>query len=573
MGSSTKPAPVQRRIKEPSAKLAAALRYAALEWAVLPIYGFRDGRCACGNDCEKPGKHPRTRRGVKDAASDPRKIRAWWGEWPNANVAIATGRISGLLVMDVDLSTGGYESLKELLGGKERPRTPTVKTGGGGLHLYFELSSRAGAKNRVSILPGLDIRADGGFVVAPPSSHVSGQRYEWLPGLAPWEVELTPVPSWLTKLLSENRRRKSAATRESGKPIREGRRNESLVRIAGKLRRMGAAPEEIEAFLLSVNENRCDPPLPEAEVQAIVRSAENWEPGTGSSPYFVTPEGIFFEKVIRDEVVPVKLTNFDARIVTDIVEDDGLEIKRHCEIEAKLFGRTKSFVVPAATFTTMSWPLEVLGAKAVVSPGMGLRDHARAAIQVLSAELAKERQVFIHSGWRRYRGKYVYLHRDGAIGESGSIANIEVKLPSSLDNLNFPAPPDGEGLRRAVRASLDFLKIGPPSVTYSLHAGVSRAPLGPCDFSEHLAGETAWGKPWWRPCASNTTGLVLVNAIYRGPGVARRTRTRACLSRQKTCSLCWMILPQPVLVVTWRATTKMQTEYFVPRAIRPDVNE
>jgi putative DNA primase/helicase len=92
-----------------SRNLRAALRYAACKWAVLPIYGFKDKICVCGIDCETPGKHPRTRRGVKDATSDPKKIRAWWGEWPNANVAIATGRISGLLVLDVDLATGGYE--------------------------------------------------------------------------------------------------------------------------------------------------------------------------------------------------------------------------------------------------------------------------------------------------------------------------------------------------------------------------------------------------------------------------------------------------------------------------------
>jgi hypothetical protein len=123
-----------------SKKLSAALRYARRGWRVIPIYGFRDGQCACGAmHCDNAGKHPRTPHGVKDATTDERRIREWWTEWPNANIAIATGPASGLLVVDVDPRNGGEESLKKLFCGSPLPSTPTVNTGGGGMHLYFKL--------------------------------------------------------------------------------------------------------------------------------------------------------------------------------------------------------------------------------------------------------------------------------------------------------------------------------------------------------------------------------------------------------------------------------------------------
>ena len=105
-------------MKEQSAKnkkLEAALRYAHRGWPVLPVHSVQNGRCTCGSDCEKAGKHPRTQHGINDATTDPDRVGLWWSEWPRANVAIATGHISRLLVLDVDRRHGGYKSLKETL--------------------------------------------------------------------------------------------------------------------------------------------------------------------------------------------------------------------------------------------------------------------------------------------------------------------------------------------------------------------------------------------------------------------------------------------------------------------------
>jgi predicted P-loop ATPase len=154
--------------------LAAALGYAARGWSVIPI------RAA--------GKVPLTPHGVKDASTAELTIRGWWRAWPEANVGIACGQASGLIVLDVDPRNGGDVSLEEV----DAPPTLTALTGGGGRHFLY--AAPAGPRRgRAGWRPGLDIKADGGYIVAPPSTHASGSRYAWI---AP-RAEVAPAPAWL----------------------------------------------------------------------------------------------------------------------------------------------------------------------------------------------------------------------------------------------------------------------------------------------------------------------------------------------------------------------------------------
>lgn len=164
--------------------LHAALAYAHRGWQVFPLHGIVNGRCTCGRwDCSSPGKHPLTRHGVKDSSIDPDVIREWWTRWPAANVGIATGECSRLVVIDVDLPRA-LSSLDAVI--HKLPRTLTALTGGGGIHLLYRGCSQERVRNRTSSLPGMadltgiDLRGDGGYIVAPPSFHVCGNRYEWL---------------------------------------------------------------------------------------------------------------------------------------------------------------------------------------------------------------------------------------------------------------------------------------------------------------------------------------------------------------------------------------------------------
>jgi Bifunctional DNA primase/polymerase, N-terminal len=154
--------------------LTAALAYARHGIPVLPVHTPAAGGCSCGRpDCDRPGKHPRLRHGLNDASTDPRRIEMWWARWPDANIGLRTGVVMD--VADID-SAEGWHGLRHLLGGA-MPVGPQVRTGGGGWHLWFE---PMGYGNRVRLIPGVDWRAVGGYVVAPPSRHASGADYRWL---------------------------------------------------------------------------------------------------------------------------------------------------------------------------------------------------------------------------------------------------------------------------------------------------------------------------------------------------------------------------------------------------------
>ena len=157
-----------------------ALKYAALGLHVHPLHTIVDGHCSCdaGSNCKHPGKHPRTHNGVKDATTDRKTIKAWWNSWPDANIGIATGRVSDIFVLDVD-GDAGKASLKELEAKHGSvPKTVTVKTGRG-RHLYFRRDGTRVGNSVGKLGEGIDVRGDGGYIVAAGSVHVSGADYRF----------------------------------------------------------------------------------------------------------------------------------------------------------------------------------------------------------------------------------------------------------------------------------------------------------------------------------------------------------------------------------------------------------
>ncbi len=166
----------------------AALGCVRRGWPVFPVwYPTENGGCACpkGLDCPSPAKHPMgdlVPRGLKNATTDPEAVRAWWTRRPQANIGVPTGRRSGVVVVDVDLCTGGFESLAALIHHHgEWPKTPGVRTGGGGLHFFFRYPGGAEIRNDAGkkLGPGLDVRGEGGYVLLPPSTHATRRVYEW----------------------------------------------------------------------------------------------------------------------------------------------------------------------------------------------------------------------------------------------------------------------------------------------------------------------------------------------------------------------------------------------------------
>jgi hypothetical protein len=266
----------------------AALELAANGWLVVPLHAPTEDGCSCGDAaCARIGKHPRVGAWKSRATSDPATIRRWWDGWPDANTGILTGRRSGVVVLDVDPRNGGDDALAEL----ERdhgplPRTVSVVTGGGGQHYYFRAPSIFVAGRRIA--QGLDLQAENNLLVAPPSRHASGRRYEW--DNPPDETPLAEMPEWLLKRAMPRRSRRSR--RRSITTIPKGSRNKTLTSIAGAMRLTMAYSEGIEAALQAINQARCCPPLPKAEVAGIARSAQRWH----ALPWLTSPRVFFFDK-------------------------------------------------------------------------------------------------------------------------------------------------------------------------------------------------------------------------------------------------------------------------------------
>jgi hypothetical protein len=140
---------------------------------------------------------------------------------------------------------------------------------------------------------------------------------------------------------------------------------------------------------------------------------------TVNVPYRVTQSGLVWDKQTQNGPVPTPLTNLSTRIVADVAEDDDAEVKHHFQIEARLGERRVRLDVPAGRFAPIGWPTEHLGASALVYPGMTLKDHARAVIQLLSEDV-DERRVYTHNDWRQMKGIWAYLHGDGVIAREGA---------------------------------------------------------------------------------------------------------------------------------------------------------
>jgi putative DNA primase/helicase len=271
----------------------AALDYARRGFLVFPCYEITpDGDCACprghpsrGPDgrCSRPGKHPRTRHGFKDATAHPEAIRAWWAEWPYANIAVDCGR-SGLLVPDVDPRNGGDTTLVDLERRHGRlPDTPRQLTGGGGVHYLLKRPEWPHVRSvEAGLGCGIDLKCDGGYILVAPANHVSGSRYHWEIGYGLDDLPIAAPPDWILRALEEHRDSGAGRLRADGTPLtlHAGERNRRLFQLACALRRYGINAEALRGCLLAINTAHCQPPLASDELDTIAASAARYPVAT-----------------------------------------------------------------------------------------------------------------------------------------------------------------------------------------------------------------------------------------------------------------------------------------------------
>lgn len=260
---------------------AAALGYTGFGWRVVPCCPVRDGAGGCGwSGCKAPGKHPLVKNWCEAASSDPARVADWWTRHPDANVGVATGPGSNLFALDLDSpeAMAALQQLEVRFG--MLPATVTARTGKG-THLYFRWDAARPLRNRVRIggVP-IDVRGEGGNLIAPPSTHLSGARYEWLN--PPDRVEVAPAPGWLLDHLGTDQAAPLVTTTPGFGPEGEGLdlrtargvlaggRHDAATRLVGA--HLGRGEDPFQVLHLAYQwADRCDPPMDRDELFGVVK--------------------------------------------------------------------------------------------------------------------------------------------------------------------------------------------------------------------------------------------------------------------------------------------------------------
>ena len=304
-----------------------AKAYTELGFAVLPVHKPQaEGGCSCRKtDCKHPGKHPVAAlvpHGFKDATHDLSTAQQYFGN-SGHNIAIATGSTSGLVVIDID-GPVGQQSFEKLKADGIDFETAAVKTGRG-WHYYFrhpqgiEIQSSSG-----QLAPGIDVRAEGGMVVAPPSLHASGATYQWAKSQTPERRDIKILPfnlferlggAAVTGRLAEQLAPQVNTGFQLPAQVKDGEgREATILRYAGYLRAQGVPQEEIENQVIEYNQNHIHPPLDSDVVLSRARRYANSSISRGTSASMPSANdsegdianGIDFANTYRDKLIHVQ---------------------------------------------------------------------------------------------------------------------------------------------------------------------------------------------------------------------------------------------------------------------------
>lgn len=315
----------------------AAIEYATkYGWAVFPL--------------ARGAKRPLTPHGCKDAKKDVGAIRAWWTRFPDANIGIATGSASNLIVIDEDLDENkgkdGYKAVREW----ERengtlPETVRAITGRGGAHVYYHYTGDDFG-NREDILEGVDVRGEGGYVVAPPSVHQNGMVYQW--EYAPDEIKLAEVDETVLAFLRIGKEAGSDRKQfQMPDTIPDGARNATLYRLACSLQAQGVPDDGILSAVEAANNERCVEPLEAEEIHKLVKSALTHQKGE--------------LKIIRTGLPEWRPPELDYKVTKDgEITDQPKQTIANCEeailYDKALYGRIRYNEIAYAPYVYGSLP-------------------------------------------------------------------------------------------------------------------------------------------------------------------------------------------------------------------------
>jgi hypothetical protein len=353
---------------------------------------------------------PLTEHGFKDASCDLAQVTDWWGRWPEAAVAVATGPPSQLLVLDVD-GEDGVAALAEL----ERahgplPQTVSSVTPRGGRHYWFRYPDGPAVPcSAGKIGRGLDVRGDGGYVLLPPSKGPNGNRYTWHEPLG--AAPIASAPDWLVELARADVRRSNGAAPPAGGAIPEGRRNDTLFRLACAMRRQGASEPAILAGLLERNKDCLPRPLPRREVERIAASGATYPPGATGGHRGAGPG--------QPGISPAAPQSLPAESAADAEKIAGNgSLSREPEALAQLFMRVRERRVNLPPEPEWVWQGYVAKGMVTLFPGKPKAGKST-LVCALSEALVSGADEFL--GRRVATGPVVYVSEESAVTITGKL--------------------------------------------------------------------------------------------------------------------------------------------------------
>ena len=234
----------------------------------------------------------------KEKASE-NQIRQWWDKWPDANIGIVTGVLSGLAIIDIDTEEG-MEAIQEYV-----PDTlimPTATTPGGGKHYYFSCTDET-LRNNAGLIKGCDLRANGGYIIAPPSKGNNGKKYTWAKNL---DLSITDLPLLPQKYLDFINSAVNTFNQpvNTGKMFQAGTRDNDIFHIANCLIK-GGANDSVSSQVLEILAKNCNPPYSEKEINNKIKSALNRQARKEHSitgevrDYVISTHGVFTSRDIN----------------------------------------------------------------------------------------------------------------------------------------------------------------------------------------------------------------------------------------------------------------------------------
>ena len=234
------------------------------------------------------------------------KVENWFRSLSRAGVGAVTGKVSNIVVLDVESYCP--TPIEDLL--RKYPTQMVSKTGSGGYHLFYQYPTGVPkVSNRVKIMDGVDLRADGGFIVLPPTVHPNGNRYQWIK-----KGPLGTFPTEILDIQSKPAIQDDGWITEALRGVSEGGRNDTCARLAGYFFKKGMSEDIIEALLMDWNE-RNNPPMPTREVRTTIKSIERH--------HIVGSSGFTSVKFDDDKEEKEKTSTFDVMKMTDYVKGYG----------------------------------------------------------------------------------------------------------------------------------------------------------------------------------------------------------------------------------------------------------